>query len=293
MTFGLLSVHKPVGPTSHDIVAAVRRGTGERRVGHGGTLDPLAEGVLVLALGRATRLLEYLTGSRKTYDATLRLGVSTDTYDAEGEVVAEQPVPPDMTTDDVERALTDFRGAIQQVPPIYSAVKVEGKTAYARARAGEEVELQAREVHIYELEMTSFEPPIVGLRVVCSAGTYIRSLAHDLGLALGTGATLTSLVRTASGSFELAEAVSWPELEAAFEDSTWREHLLPADMALAGTPQVRLDEAAVQDVQHGRELSADHVEEGLGRAYAPDGRFIAVLEGQPQRSVWRPKKVFI
>lgn len=292
MTFGLLNIRKPVGPTSHDIVAGVRRGTGERRVGHGGTLDPLAEGVLVLALGRATRLLEYLSGSQKAYDATLKLGVSTDTYDAEGEIVEERPVPASLAAADVERALDAFRGTIQQTPPVYSAVKVGGKTAYSRARAGEEVELPPREVTISSLALASFEPPTVGLSVICSAGTYIRSLAHDLGQALGTGAMLTGLVRTASGAFRLADAVGWAELQESFAAGTWRDYLLPAGAALPGTPRITLNAEQLDYVRNGRPLTGEVVD-GFGRAYAPDGQFVAVLEGDTERNVWRPKKVFL
>lgn len=294
MAFGLLNVAKPSGPTSHDVVNAVRRGTGERRVGHAGTLDPLADGVLVLALGRATRLLEYLSASQKAYRATVTLGVTTDTYDAEGEVVAKQPLPPDLSPDALDAALDSFRGTIQQVPPVYSAVKVGGKAAYARARAGEELELEPRTVEISELEVLAFEPPTVKLRVVCSAGTYIRSLAHDLGTALGTGAMLSALTRTASGQFHLDDAVRWPDLEAAFDDGSWQALLLPADRALDDTPQVHLDAQGLEDVAHGRALDSGEAAPGaLARAYAPDGRFVAVLEGDAQNGLWRPKKVFV
>lgn len=292
MTFGLLNIHKPSGPTSHDIVAGVRRGSGERRVGHGGTLDPLAEGVLVLALGRATRLLEYMTGSQKAYDATVKLGVTTDSYDAEGEVVGERPVPAGLSAGDVERALDAFRGTIQQTPPVYSAVKVGGKTAYSRVRAGEEVELKPREVTISSLTLRAFDPPTVGLSVTCSAGTYIRSLAHDLGQALGTGAMLSGLVRTGSGPFRLADAVGWAELQEAFAAGTWRDYLLPADVALSGTPQITLNAEQLEYVRNGRPLTGEVVD-GFGRAYAPDGQFVAVLEGDTSRNVWRPKKVFL
>lgn len=293
MAFGLLNVSKPSGPTSHDIVAAVRRGTGERRVGHAGTLDPLASGVLILALGRATRLLEYLTASRKEYVAGVRLGITTDTYDAEGEVVEARPVPPGLTSGQIEAELEDFHGVIQQVPPVYSAVKVGGKAAYARARAGEELDLPAREVEIYALELVDFQPPDLTLRVECSPGTYIRSLAHDLGQALGTGAMLASLTRTASGSFRDADAVPWPVLEAAFADDSWREFLLPADLALEGTPQIELDAESLRLVSNGMALGGKPVFPGLARAYAPDGRFVAVLEGDLQANAWQPRKVFV
>lgn len=292
MTFGLLSIDKPRGPTSHDMVAAVRRGTGERRVGHAGTLDPLACGVLVLALGRATRLLEYLAGSDKSYRAELTLGVVTDTYDAEGVVVAERPLPHDLTHSRVEAVLNAFRGRVQQVPPVYSAVKVSGRAAHARARAGEVVMLEPREVTIYSLELVRFDPPNIALSVTCSAGTYVRSLAHDLGEALGCGATLSTLTRMASGRFRREEAVGWEALQMAFSDGSWVKYLLPADLALDGTPRVPLDEEGMGRVTNGMPMPAEDVSAGLGRAYAPDGRFVAVLEGDPVGGVWRPRKVF-
>ncbi len=293
MTFGLLSIDKPRGPTSHDVVAAVRRGTGERRVGHAGTLDPLACGVLVLALGRATRLLEYLVGSDKSYRAELTLGVATDTYDAEGMIVAERPLPPDLTHSRVEAVLKAFRGRVRQVPPVYSAVKVGGRSAHARARAGEVITLKPREVTIYSLELVRFDPPTMVLSVTCSAGTYIRSLAHDLGKTLGCGAILSALTRTASGRFRREEAVGWEALQRAFEDGSWVKYLLPADLALDGTPCVPLDGEGLRRVTNGMPVPAEGVSAGLGRAYAPDGRFVAVLEADPVSGVWRPRKVLV
>jgi tRNA pseudouridine55 synthase len=290
--FGLLNVNKPSGPTSHDIVAGIRRGTGERRVGHAGTLDPLAQGVLVLALGPATRLLEYLAASSKTYLADVTLGITTDTYDAEGEITGQQPVPPGLNREQVDAVLAAFRGEIEQVPPVYSAIKVGGTSAHARARAGEDVQLYPRPVSIYDLQVTAFEPPKLSLSVTCSPGTYIRSLAHDLGQALHCGAMLSGLARTASGRFLLEDAVDWETLHRAFETGTWRQYLLPADLALDGTPRVILDQAGVEHVRRGRPIPATGVSDGLGRAYLPDGRFVAVLSGNPQHGVWQPKKVF-
>lgn len=291
--FGLLNVDKPVGPTSHDVVARVRRGTGERRVGHAGTLDPIASGVLVLALGRATRLLEYITGADKAYRARVMLGVETDTYDAEGSVVAEHPLSPGLTRRHVERVLAGFRGAIQQVPPAYSAVKVGGKAAYRRARAGESVELEPRVIHIHRLDLVGFRPPELELVMLCSTGTYVRSLVYDVGRALGCGAMMSGLTRIAVGEFRLEDAHHWADLRRAFERGSWRECLLPADRALSGTPQVRLDEEGLRRVQHGMPVPAEGPVGALGRAYAPEGHFVAVLGGDPAAGVWRPKKVFV
>ena len=288
--FGLLNVYKPAGPTSHDLVAWVRRGTGVKKVGHGGTLDPAVTGVLVLCLGPATRLSEYLLGSPKTYVARVHFGVQTNTYDAEGEIVARDPRP--ISREQVEAALTGFRGPIAQVPPLYSAIKRGGRKLYELARAGQTVELEARPVTIHRLELLAWEPPVATLEVICSAGTYIRSLAHDLGQAVGVGAHLAALERTASGRFTAAEAVPWERLVAAMADGTWRAYLLPPDLALADYPAVHLDAAGAADVRHGRKVpvALEMARATLARAYDPDRQFIAVLE---RRALWwQPLKVF-
>lgn len=290
--FGLLNINKPTGPTSHDIVAGIRRGTGQRRVGHAGTLDPLASGVLVVALGPATRLAEYLTASRKTYIAKVTLGITTDTYDAEGQVISQQPVPAHLDVETIDTALVQFRGSILQTPPVYSAIKVAGKSAHARIRAGQHVELEPRLVTVHALEMISVTPPSLELRVECSPGTYIRSLAHDLGQVLGYGAMLGGLIRTGSGQYDLNNAVEWATLQASFDTGSWRDFLIPADQALDGTPQIHLDESALRQVLNGGPVYSSTIAEGTGRAYAPDGQFVAVMQGDVSENVWRPIKVF-
>ncbi len=285
--FGLLNLNKPSGPTSHDLVAAVRRGTRVKKVGHAGTLDPLATGVLVLCLGPATRLSEYVMRSRKVYRARVHFGVATDTYDAQGEVVARSDALPSRAT--VEAALAGFRGELMQVPPMYSAIKRGGRKLYELARAGEQVERPPRPVTVYRLELVDWQPPLATLEVECSPGTYIRSLAHDLGQALGCGAHLAALERRASGHFRVEDAVPWGEFRAAMEAGTWREHLLPPDLALAEAPAVHLNAEQAARVLHGNTVAA----EGSGvlaRAYDPQGRFIAVLERRGD--VWKPQKVF-
>ena len=206
MIDGLLVIDKPMGITSHDVVQHVRRWAKQRRVGHLGTLDPLATGVLPLALGEATKLSRLLTLGRKVYRGEIMLGVETTTYDREGEVESEMhgpwPAP-----DALSKALEPFHGEIEQVPPPYSALKRGGEPAYKRARRGEEVVLEPRPVTIYRLEQLAYEPPRVGLEVECSSGTYLRSLAHDLGESLGTGGHLSELCRTRSGPFLLDQAI--------------------------------------------------------------------------------------
>jgi len=292
MAFGLLLVDKPIGPTSHDIVAMIRRGIGDRRVGHAGTLDPLASGVLVVAVGQATRLVEYLTASEKRYEAQILLGSTSDTFDREGEILEETALPETLTRLEIEQALERFRGKILQRPPIYSAVKVAGKSAHARAREGQTFELEPRPVTIHSIQLIGIDLPRITVDIVCSAGTYIRSLAHDLGQELGCGGLLDGLTRTSSGSFRLDQATSYSALEAAFLDNTWEQLLIPADHALSFASSVVLDDADVKRVLNGVTIPRESHEEVICRAYTSDGKFFAVLVAHPTRLEWQPKKVF-
>ena len=286
--FGLLNIHKPSGPTSHDIVARVRRGTYVKKVGHAGTLDPLATGVLVLCLGPATRLSEYIMRSPKSYRARVRVGIQTDTYDAEGTVIAEDPRP--VTRAAICAALEPLRGDIMQVPPMYSAIKQGGKKLYDLAREGQDVARPPRPVSIPRLELVDWEPPHATLEIDCAPGTYIRSLAHDLGQALGVGAHLAALERTTSGRFTARDAVPWTTLTTAMESGTWRDYLLPADLALHDVPAVHLDAEQTARVRNGNLIAAGTQPGELARAYDPQGRFIAVLERRGDH--WKPGKVF-
>ena len=287
MPSGFLNIDKPLGMTSHDVVAAVRRGLRIKKVGHAGTLDPLATGVLVVCLGSATRLSEYVMASTKRYRARVRLGAVTATYDAEGEPT---PVadPSHLSQADVEAVLPRFLGAIQQLPPMYSAVKRDGRKLYELARAGETIELEPRTVTLHSLTISDWALPDFTLDVTCSAGTYIRSLAHDIGQALGVGGYLVGLVRTASGAFTVENAVALDALLAAENPGVY---VTPPQAAVAGWPAVHLDAAGLNDVLHGRALAgADAAEGSLAAAYAPDGGFMAVLRAEGD--VWRPQKVF-
>ncbi len=287
--FGLLNIHKPKGPTSHDLVAAVRRGTHVKKVGHAGTLDPMAAGVLVLGLGPATRLSEYVMESRKTYRARARLGIETDTYDAEGQIVAENPAPVERSR--VDEVLAAFRGEIEQVPPMYSAIKQGGRKLYEIARAGGEVERAARPVTIYRLDLTAWEPPDFEIEVACSPGTYIRSLAFDVGRAVGVGAHLVALERTASGPFTRENAVDWETLKSAMQDGTWQHYLLPPDMALYQAAEVRLSVVDALRVRQGMAIQLAEIPGEIARAYDPAGQLLAVL--QRRGEVWKPEKVFL
>jgi tRNA pseudouridine55 synthase len=275
------------------MVAVVRRGTREKRVGHAGTLDPLATGLLVLCLGAATRLSEYLLDKDKRYLARVRFGQSTNTYDAAGEVTATSAALPERKQ--VEAALAAFRGVIQQRPPAFSALKRGGQKAYERARRGERVELEPRIVTFHSLQLLEWSPPECVLETHCSAGTYLRSLAHDLGQALGCGAHLAALRRTASGHFRLEDAVTLDTLKAAFESGDWQRRLLPMDAALPDWPTLFLSEREVRRVQQGAALPfADAAEpSGQARAYNAAGEFFAILRADRAAGVWRPEKVLL
>ena len=266
---GLVTVDKPGGLTSHDVVSRVRRLAGTRRVGHAGTLDPMATGVLVVAINRATRLLGHLTLTDKWYDATIRLGASTTTDDAEGEVLESRST--DALTEGVVReALGAFQGEIDQVPSSVSAIKVGGKRAYDRVRAGEQVDLPPRRVTIHALDVTGLDLPEVQISVHCSSGTYIRAIARDLGAALDVGGHLTALRRTAVGPFTLERARTLEELADDFSVTPI------AEAARAVFPAVHLDASQAADVLVGRRIDVELT--GLSALFAPNGEFLALYQ---------------
>jgi len=279
---GLVVVDKPGAMTSHDVVARVRRLAGTRKVGHAGTLDPMATGVLVLATNRATRLLGHLTLTDKRYDATIRLGATTTTDDAEGDVLETRSTV-ELTEAAVRAALDAFVGEIDQVPSSVSAVKVAGKRAYARVREGEQVELPPRRVTIHSLEVSGLDLPEVRVSVHCSSGTYIRAIARDLGVALGVGGHLTALRRTSVGPFTLADAHTLDEL-----DDRWA--VIPiADAARTAFPSRDLDDERSADVRVGRGL--DVALDETTALFAPDGEFLALY--RPSGDGARPVAVFV
>lgn len=294
MTSGILPVNKPVGKTSFDIVRYVRRATGKRRVGHAGTLDPMATGVLLVLLGQATRITEYLMDLPKTYRATVRLGVETTTYDAEGDVVATTSV--NVSETQLRDALMPFVGEITQVPPAHSALKVGGERAYNRARRGEEVAMKARPARIDRLDLLRFSSPDAEIEVECGRGTYIRSIAHDLGAALGCGAHLTALKRTRVGPFAVEACSDETTLAAAFEAGTWPELSQPMDCGLLNLPAITLDIEDEKDIRHGQAADLgeyQHPEEGHeARAYAEDGSLVGIIRYDAEIGMWRPRKIF-
>ena len=282
MTDGLVVVDKPGGMTSHDVVSRVRRLAGTRKVGHAGTLDPMATGVLVVGVNRATRLLGHLMLTEKSYDATLRLGATTTTDDAEGEVVATAATD-QLDEAQVRAVLAGFVGEIEQVPTAVSAIKVDGKRAYQRVRDGEQVELEPRRVTVHDLTVHDVAGPDVRISVRCSSGTYIRAIARDAGAALGVGGHLTRLRRTAVGEFGLDRARTLEELA----DDLALVRI--AEAARRTFPAVELDEARAADVRFGRALDLPLT--GLAAVFAPDGEFLALYE--PRDGVARAVAVFV
>lgn len=289
---GVIVVDKPVGLTSHDVVQIIRRGTGIRRAGHTGTLDPRASGVLVVLVGPAVRLSEYVSASDKRYQATINLGGSTDTYDAEGPVTQQSDEPLDVTEEEFAELLKGYIGEIEQMPPPFSAVKVKGKKAYEMARKGEEVELEPRMINVFNLEVLEWELPEVVIDVYCSSGTYVRSLAHDLGEALGVGAHLVGLRRTKSGQFTLRDAVSLRRLRDSFEAGDWSQFLIPAAEALGDWPTIELDGSQLEKVRNGHRIPVEAGETGWARAISEQGDLVALIEVDEESKEWQPRKVF-
>jgi tRNA pseudouridine55 synthase len=292
---GVLVVDKPVGMTSHDVVQAIRTGTGLRRAGHTGTLDPRASGVLVILVGPAVRLSEFVSASDKRYQAIIRLGSTTDTFDADGKFThSDEPV--NVTEEQFEKVLSTFIGEIEQTPPPYSAVKVQGRKAYEMARQGEDVDLAPRKITVHHLEVLEWAPPEVVIDVHCSSGTYVRSLANDLGTSLGCGAYLVGLRRTKSGRFSLRDATPLRKLQEAFHAGNWYQYLIPAAEALAEWPAVELNPDEVEDVRHGHRVkAAADAQPGMVRGVSTQGELVALMDlvtGESGEPEWQPKKVF-
>ena len=302
---GIININKPPGKTSYSVVALVKRLSGERRVGHAGTLDPLATGVLPICLGQGTRIVEFLQNARKTYRAQIELGVTTDTYDASGKIIRKED-PSSISREQLESALAAFRGLTQQTPPMYSAVKHQGQRLYELARAGINVARKSRPVRIYRLEIIDWQPPVVTIEVECGKGTYIRSLAHDLGQALGCGANLKSLIRLSYGPFDVKTAVSTSQLEDAFCYGYWQHFVHPIDTVLLSCKAMVVNDTTENAIRNGTAVTLansacaglleSHQEDSslpLCRTYTLDGRFFGVLRFDQQRGQWQPEKVFL
>ena len=306
---GILNISKPKGMTSFSTVATVRRLTGARRVGHAGTLDPEASGVLPICLGQGTRVVEFLVETTKVYRAQIELGRATDTYDSSGQTT-QQGDSSGINHKQLESALASFCGLIQQKPPMYSAVKHRGQRLYKLARAGIQVERRSRPARIHRLELTGWQPPLVTIEVVCGKGTYIRSLAHDLGQALGCGANLKSLVRLRCGLFGIGDAISLTQLEDAARHGYWYKLVYPLDTVFLDWAAIVVNETTEQQVRNGQSLALGSQTSGQEtacpaeyslagspsrnhcRVYDLDGCFLGVLRFHPESQRWHPERVF-
>jgi tRNA pseudouridine55 synthase len=289
---GILNINKPAAMTSHDVVAEIRKLLKQKRVGHAGTLDPAARGVLPICVGQATRVAEYLSESGKAYEAHIVFGIATDTYDAEGTVVHTADTT-QLSLEQVEIGLRHFLGFQMQMPPSYSAIKLQGQPAYKRVRAGEQVTLEPRPIEIYQLHLLSWHNPHLTLAVECSKGTYIRSLAHDLGVQFGCGAHLAALTRTRSGPFHLHDSVTLAQLA----QGVAVQYLVPFDNILQDYPALRLDAVTLERVLHGNAfcyeaLDMQGAQPEVARVYDGVGHFVAVAVWDARQHMWQPKKVF-
>ncbi len=286
---GFLNLNKPFDWTSHDCVAKTRKLLRLKRVGHAGTLDPAATGVLPIALGKATRLLQYLAGN-KAYKATIRLGVRTTTDDLQGEIIASQPCT-ELSLATVETALTKFEGKIDQIPPSYSAIQVEGKRLYDLARKGEAVEVPARTVEVFQIEILDWREgdfPELDVAIACGSGTYIRAIARDLGTVLQTGGTLAALTRTESSGFHLANSLTFTDLEAQLQAETFQP--ISPDAALQHLPSLTLAATPAQKWCQGQRVPVNVDISGIVRVYQEDKRFLGIA--QIEGDVLIPTMVF-
>jgi tRNA pseudouridine55 synthase len=291
---GILNVNKPDGQTSFSVVALIRYLSGEKHVGHAGTLDPLAKGVLPVCIGQATRVVEFLSNTDKTYLAQIELGVTTTTFDREGEITSRKD-PDGITATQVENTLSTFRGSIEQSPPRYSALKHQGRRHYELARAGIYVETKPRQIKIFSIELIDCKIPLITINVKCSKGTYIRSLAHDIGQYLGCGGYLTNLTRTQCGPFHIENALPLSDIKCIFHKGTWNEFLYPIDTPLLHLNAVIVDKTNELAIKNGSPICLGKepvTAEGYCRAYNADGQFLSVLHYVSEKDHWHPDKVF-
>lgn len=290
---GILNINKPAGRTSLWVVNLVRRQTRQRHVGHVGTLDPIAEGVLPVCLGKATRVTPYILSQHKTYVAEIELGIATDTYDIEG-TVTQRTDPSNVSREQIEQTIARFRGSILQKPPMYSALKKNGRRLYDLARAGIEVERDDRQVEIYRIDIVRWRLPYFTIEIECGRGTYVRSVAHDIGQAIGCGAYLKGLVRTVFGPFRIENSVNVDQFLDEVKIASWQGRLYPIDTVFACSSAAVVDAAQERDIINGSTVSLE-VEDATQhcRAYSKDGRFIALLRLSAESGLWHPEKVFL
>lgn len=295
MMDGVLVVRKEKGFTSHDVVAKLRGILHMRKIGHTGTLDPEAEGVLPIVLGKATRLVDMLTEKKKTYEALLHLGIETDTQDMTGKILKELPVC--VSEAQVRDAVNGFLGEQQQIPPMYSALKVGGKKLYELAREGKTVERKPRTVQFYEIRILEINLPFVRISVTCSKGTYIRTLCHDIGQSLGCGGCMEELLRTASGQFTLEDSLTLDEVRELMDQGSLIEHITGIQEILGEYPSVHGTEMADRLLKNGNpvvdRLVKNNCKDGWVRMYTSDDSFIGIYQWHPSSETYRPIKMFL
>ena len=309
MYHGIMNIYKEAGFTSHDVVAKLRGICKQKKIGHTGTLDPDAVGVLPVCLGSGTKLCDMLTGETKEYIARFRLGITTDTQDISGKILEEKEVG--VTEEQVNEILSRFVGELQQVPPMYSALKVGGRKLYELAREGKEVERKARPITIYELELLKEEHPEYEIRVTCSKGTYIRTLCHDIGQALSCGAAMTSLVRSRVGEFRLRDAKTLSGLQELADQGRLQEAVIPVEEMFYVLPAIQVSDRAQKALLNGNQLKRSEVlmkeeagnaekipgefpaDQGEYRVYSSDGRFCAIYRYESVRKLFTPVKMFL
>lgn len=296
MLEGVINIYKEKGYTSHDVVAKLRGILKQKKIGHTGTLDPDAEGVLLVCLGKATKLCDMLTDRDKTYRCTMLLGRETDTQDTTGAVLSERPVT--ASEEEVRLAVNSFVGNYSQIPPMYSALKVGGKKLYELAREGKEVERAARPVMINSIEIEEIVLPRVVMSVSCSKGTYIRTLCHDIGRKLGCGACMEHLLRTQVGRFGLEGSLTLDQVEQRRDEGTLNASVLPIDEMFEGYPRVSVDEAGTRLVRNGNQFAPEFLigsqpeQETPVRVYDCSGTFIGIYEYRRDRQQYHPLKIF-
>lgn len=297
MINGVLNVYKEKGYTSHDVVAKLRGICRQKKIGHTGTLDPEAEGVLPVCLGNATKLCSLLTDKRKEYVAELVLGIETDTQDMTGHVLQEKAVS--ISEKEAGEAVLSFLGKQEQIPPMYSACKVNGKKLYELARAGVEVERKAREIEVFELEILELSLPKIKIRVCCSKGTYIRTLCHDIGKKLGCGAAMSSLVRTRVDGFLAGEALRLVQIEKLMEEGRLMEHVTAVDEIFGALPKLVVKEEWRKLIDNGNPVyesmfkAPQREPEGDVRVYSGDGSFYGIYTFDPEKERYKPVQMFL
>ena len=291
---GIIVIRKEKGFTSHDVVAKLRGILHMKKIGHTGTLDPDAVGVLPVALGKGTKLVDLITDKEKTYEAVLHLGITTDTQDMSGTVLEEKPV--NATEEKVRETIAGFVGEQLQIPPMYSALKINGKKLYELAREGKTVERKARPVCFYQIEVLDIQLPVVQIRVTCSKGTYIRTLCHDIGQKLGCGGCVEQLLRTRVGRFSLEESHTLSEVEQAVSEGTVCKWIYPVENVLAEYPKIQADSYGDRLLQNGNPLSENLVDEqhkeGWVRMYASNGNFTGIFQWDEKKKKYYPVKMF-